>query len=732
MERLYSGKAFQLDKTAGLGVLNFDLQGERVNKLSRPALEELEKVIEQINAGKTGIKALLLRSLKKDSFIVGADINVIEKLNSASEAEFASSFGQRIFSKFEDLKIPTLAAIDGPCMGGGTELILSCKHRIVSDSDRTAIALPEVKLGILPGWGGCYRLPRLVGLMNGIDMILTGKSIRADKAQKMGLVDMVVPKAIFSDKSLELGLALADGKFPRAKERVVPMTEKLLTKNPLGRKFFFSKARQQVMKSTRGHYPSPLKSIALLESHFGARRDVFMQAEAKAFGELANSPESRNLVKLFLLTESAKKETGTTLAEEQIKALPPLKSVGVLGAGVMGGGIAAQCAISNIPCTVKDLNYPALGKALAHARGLFEGDLKKKRIKVHQLEARMGLIRSQLDFTGFKGLDLIVEAVVENLDVKKKVFSELENEVRADAIIASNTSSLRLTDMLPAFKDPSRFVGLHFFNPVHKMPLVEVITHEKVSPEVVARTVLFSRAIGKTPVVVKDGPGFLVNRLLVPWLNEAAYCLEEGHDMAQMDKALKDFGMPMGPFELFDEIGLDVACKVGHILADAFGDRSKPGGVLDALMTYNKKVGEKETALMGRKSGAGFYLWDKPGGRRQELNKEKIDNIVFKGSRPTRPEASNEALVRRMIYPMINEAAEALFEGIVSSPAQLDLAMIFGTGFPPFRGGLCRYADSIGLKKIEGELERLAGIYGKRFAPTAGLKKYLAQGSFYK
>ena len=731
-DMIFSGKAFKLERDGGVGILSFDLVGEKVNKLSHASAGELEQAIEKAKGA--GLKALLIRSLKKNSFIVGADINLIRSLKSEEEARQASKTGQSIFAKVEDLGIPTLAAIDGPCMGGGTELVLSCRHRICSDSEKTVIALPEVKLGVLPGWGGTFRLPRLVGLPTALDMILSGKSIRADKAAKLGLVDIVVPSAIFADKSIEFARLLAEGRsLPGAKPRIVALQEKVLAGNFIGRKVLFAQARKGVMKATRGHYPAPLRALSVVEDTYGSSRSNAMEIEAKGFAALWATPESKNLVNLFFLVEDAKKNTGTSLTEEQVKKLPPIRELGVLGAGVMGGGIGAQAATFGVHTVVKDINYDAIAKGLAHARSIFDKDVKKRRIKANERDKRMALIRGQLDFTSFGALDTVIEAVVENIDIKRKVFAELETKVRPDAIIASNTSSLRLTDMASAFKDSSRFVGLHFFNPVEKMPLVEVITHAGTSEEVTARMVAFSKAIGKTPVVVKDGPGFLVNRLLMPWLNESAYCLLEGFQIGTLDRVAKAFGMPMGPCELLDEIGIDVACKVSHILEKDFGERAKAAKTSDMIVADNAKDLKKQQRL-GRKSGLGFYLWDKPAGRRQEPDNESIDRILFEGkSRPAQPEFTDESLVRRMFYPMINEAAMALDEGICASPDQVDLAMIFGTGFPPFKGGLCRYADTVGLKKIEAELDRMSQIQGERMKPSKALRKFAAnsKGTFY-
>jgi 3-hydroxyacyl-CoA dehydrogenase/enoyl-CoA hydratase/3-hydroxybutyryl-CoA epimerase len=726
MENIFSGKAWKLERDGDLLVASFDLQGERVNKLSHLSIGELNQVIDL--AASSNAKGLLIRSLKKNSFIVGADIHLIQSLSNIAEARTASSEGQTVFDKLEDLKIPTLVAIDGPCMGGGTELSLSCKHRICSDSEKTVIGLPEVKLGLLPGWGGTYRLPRLVGLPFALEMILEGKSIRADKAEKTKLVDAVVPAALFQEKALEAAHSLIRGKgIPASRPRKEDLSSKLLN-SILGRIVVFKKAKEGVMKATRGHYPAPLKILDVLQETVGTSRKSALEIEATAFSHLWATAESKNLVNLFFLMEEAKKNTGSQLTEEAVKKLAPIKQLGVLGAGVMGGGIAAQSATFGIYTLVKDVNLEAVAKAFAHARELFDKQVKRRRLKPRERDDRMGKIRGQVDFTGFGSLDLLIEAIVENVDIKRKVLAEVETYVRPDCVIASNTSSLRLSAMASSMKDPSRFVGIHFFNPVDKMPLIEVIRHETTSEEAVAKAVAYSKAIGKTPVVVKDGPGFLVNRLLMPWLNESAFMLEEGFPIELLDKTAKNFGMPMGPCELLDEIGIDVGAKVSHILNDAFGDRAKASAVSDKVIAATK---DSKVPRYGRKTGSGFYEWDRPGGKRGEPDSMAINQILFGNSAPQIPEHTESSIQWRMFYPMINEAARALEEGIVDSPAMCDLAMIFGTGFPPFKGGLLRYADSVGLDKIVAELERLSLTMGERMKPSEALKKFAARGSFY-
>jgi 3-hydroxyacyl-CoA dehydrogenase / enoyl-CoA hydratase / 3-hydroxybutyryl-CoA epimerase len=721
MEKIWSGNAWSLEKHQDIAILTFDLAGEKVNKLGEVPLRELSDSLDKIKADST-FKAVLVRSAKKSSFIVGADINVIKTLTDKSQAVEASKLGQDVFSKLEDLKIPTLAAVDGPCMGGGTELILACKYRVCSDSSKTQIGLPEIKLGILPGWGGSYRMPKLVGWMNAMDIILSTKAIRANKAPKIGLVDAVLPEAIFEEKSLECARSVASGKgVPGSRPRSVPLVEKLLTGNPIGKSVFFGKAREATLKATKGHYPAPLKALELMKTKHHLSRDAYMKEEAKVFGDLWETSESKNLVNLFLLMEAAKREVGADLSKEEVKALAPIGDIAVLGAGVMGGGIGSQAAQSGVFTTLKDLNFAAITKGLQHARSLVEKRVKRKHYTKAQGEQVLAKIRGQVDYKGFCGHELVIEAIVENLEIKKSVFSELENHIKEDAIVASNTSSLRLTEMAKAFKHPERFVGLHFFNPVEKMPLIEVITHEKTDPKVTARVVAFSKAIGKTPVVVKDGPGFLVNRLLMPWLNEAGYCLEEGYSIQAMDKALKKFGMPMGPFELLDEVGLDVAAKVGHILHSDFGDRAKPAALLDKVLEHNKSSGEKR---LGHKTFLGFYKWNAETGRRESPDNDFVTKVVHGGTSKSKLAESDQEMIERQIFPMINEAARSLLEDkIVQSPEMLDLAMIFGTGFPPFRGGLLRYADSVGVPHIVQALKKLESKYGPRFAPAPSLAK---------
>jgi 3-hydroxyacyl-CoA dehydrogenase/enoyl-CoA hydratase/3-hydroxybutyryl-CoA epimerase len=727
MKTLYSGNAFQLREQELLAIVDFDLKDSKVNKLGYEPFADLEKILDILE--KSTFKAVLFRSLKNKSFIVGADISLIQSLKDRSEALTASKQGQAIFNRIEDLKIPTVAAIEGPCMGGGTELSLACRYRIASDFEKTVIAVPEIKLGFLPGWGGCVRLPSLVGLPMALDMILTGKNIRAEKALKIGLVNVVVPSTQFQEKSLEFALQLAKtGKCSSFKFATLSLQDKLLTHNIVGRKVALTQAQKSVMSQTRGNYPAPLRVIQVMDKGMGKPRTSFLDFEAQAFADLWATPVSKSLVGLFFLVEDSKKVSGTNLSDSEVKSLPTVQSMAVLGAGVMGGGIAAQSATFGVRTFVKDISYPALQKSLAHAFEVFSKEVKKKKITKTQAENRMGLIRTQLDYSGFGGLDLVIEAVVENLDIKKKVLAELEGQVDSSCLIASNTSSLKLTEMAKSMKDPSRLVGIHFFNPVEKMPLVEVVSHSGSSPQAIARAVNYVRAIGKTPVVVKDGPGFLVNRLLIPWLNESAYLLEEGLSLDRLDKIAKKFGMPMGPFELLDEIGIDVAAKVAHILAADLGERAKASRVFEIMANAPEVDGRKR---WGRKSGLGFYRWEKPAGRRLESDSQTIQSLLTPIQSTRSQSLTDQEILERMFYPMVNEAALALKEGITDNPSNVDLGMIFGTGFPPFRGGLCRWADSIGVAQIVSRLEFYEKSSGIRLKPTDALRELATKG-FYQ
>ncbi len=708
-------KTFHFEvKDQNIGVLTFDLPEEKVNKFSTPVMRELAQQISDLESNDQ-IKCLLLRSLKSGTFIVGADINEIVPVTDPEEGYRLSRLGQDVFDRFAQLPFPTIAVINGACMGGGTEIALACTYRIASDHDKTKIALPEVNLGIFPGWGGTQRLPRLIGLQRSLDIILSGKNLDAKRAYRAGLVDKVIPKELVEAAAFAFANDVISGANVLARSRRKPrgFINFLLEKNPIGRMLIYYQARKMTLKRTKGHYPAPLEALKVIRKSYRKSLRRGLDIEARHFGRLIASQISKNLIKLFFWTETVKKETGTV--KENINPLP-VKQAAVLGAGVMGGGIAQLFASRRIPIRVKDINFGAVAKAYEQASRVLAGQVKRRRITKLEFSHILQQITGAIDYSGFKNVDFVVEAIVEDLDIKKKVFGELEQYIRPDAIVVSNTSSLLINDMASAFKYPERFVGMHFFNPVDRMPLVEIIRGKKTSEGALTTSFQLAKTLGKTPVIVNDGPGFLVNRLLVPYMVEAISLLEEGVSIKRLDRALANFGMPMGPIELFDEVGIDVAYKVAKILAVSMGDRMAESGLLNRLIDRGR---------LGKKNGVGFYTYK---GKDKVITRDVTDLIQVK----TKIELTDTELVQRMIYPMVNEAARCLDEKIVSKPDKIDLAMIFGTGFAPFRGGLLNFADAEGLNKISDSLASFSHIYGERFKPADPLVQIAGAGkTFY-
>ncbi len=698
-----------------IGIVTFDLKGEKANKFNTPVMQELDKLLDEI-ALKTDLKCLLFMTAKKGIFIAGADINEIRDITDIDISYDVARKGQEVLNKIEKLPYPTIAVIDGACMGGGTELTLACKYRLASDSPKTKIALPEVNLGILPGWGGCTRLPKLIGLQRSLDIILTGRNMIPKKAQRSGVVDKIIPKEQVRESAVKFANDVISGKnvLARSRRKQKGLLIALLEKNPLGRTLVFSQAKKAVLKKSHGHYPAPLEALKVVKKGYGKSLKTGLEAEAKALGKLIPTAISKNLIKIYYWTESVKKQNGTTNPE--VKTFPVSKS-GVLGAGVMGGGIAQLFAGKNIPARVKDINYEAVAKAYQQAASVLKGKLKRRRITKLEFSQILQKITGTIDYSGFKSVDFIVEAIVEDLEIKKKVFAELENHIREDAIIVTNTSSLLVNDMAPAFKNPERFVGMHFFNPVHMMPLVEVIRGKDSSDEAVATTFQLAKALGKTPVIVNDGPGFLVNRLLMPYMVEAVSLLEEGHGIEKIDKAMLDFGMPMGPIELFDEVGIDVSYKVAKILAQSMGDRMAESDILENMVKDGR---------LGKKSSKGFYVYE---GKKKSYD-AGIETFI---SVKNQTKLTENELVQRMVYPMINEAARCLDEKIAFCPQDVDLGMIFGTGFAPFRGGLLTYADTEGIVQINDTLSKFKDDHGQRFTPSDIIQKMAKAGKgFYE
>ncbi len=687
----------------GLAVLTFDLPREKVNKFSTAVISELADVLVRLSR-EARIRGLLIRSGKPDIFIAGADVKEFLTVLPEKVRDGVTRV-QSLFEQLANLPYPTVASIDGACLGGGTELALACDYRLMSDSKKAQIGLPEVRLGIFPAWGGCTRLPRVVGLPAALDLVLTGKTLDARRAKRIGLVDEAVPAAIFDSWSREFARSKLGARKPPTRRNSGTPVERLLEATPFGRRLIFSKARKTVLAQTGGHYPAPLEALEVIEEGYGKPVATGLEAEARHIGLVFGGDVQKNLLAIFFLTEEVKKETGV---DDPAVRPRDVARVGVIGAGVMGGGIAQLAADRGLPARMKDIEPKALAHGYAAAAAVWKEAVRKRRISSREMTRKMDLISGTLDYSGFRRCDVTIEAVVEKLAAKRAVLREWEENVPRTAIFASNTSTLPITEIAVGAVEAGRVAGMHFFNPVHRMPLVEVIRGSRTSDETVATVFALAKALGKTPVVVQDAPGFLVNRILAPYLSEAVRLLAEGCRIEDVDGAMTRFGMPVGPLALLDDVGLDVAAKGGEVLQAAFPERLKMGGE-EALVAAGR---------LGRKNGKGFYDYD--GSKRLRPSPEAYAALRVKPQEhsPLPP----EVIESRLLLPMVNEAAFCLEDGIVRDPGKLDLAMIFGTGFPPFRGGLLRWADSLGLDRVFTRLDDLSERLGLRFAPAERIR----------
>ncbi|MGK5595656.1 MAG: 3-hydroxyacyl-CoA dehydrogenase NAD-binding domain-containing protein [Parachlamydiaceae bacterium] len=688
----------------GVAEIIFDAKNEKVNTFSVPILEELEAILDSI-ATHQEIKLLVFKSGKEDVFIAGADLHRFEAaFDDATIAEKMIRTGHRVFLKLQNLPFPSLAVIQGACLGGGLECALSCSYRMVSDHPKTQLAFPEVTLGIYPGWGGTQRLPRLVGLENGLNMILSGKSVNAKAAWKMGLADHIVPWQFLDEKTnafIEQLLTHQGQSKILQKRSKTTFRRRLLESNGLGRKMVYRLSEKEIYIKTKGRYKAPLIALRLIEETFTLPLDEGLKKEADVF--IQNIPggfsQAKSFIPLFFTREALKKDAGVIVPIEP-KAI---KEAAVLGAGTMGATLGWLLTNHGTLTRLKDISWELIGKGYGTVKAIYNKGVKNKKIPPYEADRKFDLLSGTIDYSGFKNLDFILEAVTENLDLKKKIFSEVEAVVSETALIASNTSSLTIREMAEGMQHPERFVGMHFFNPPNKMPLVEVVAGPKTSPEALASVVDLSKKLGKTPIVVGDCPGFLVNRIFMQGANEVLYLLQEGASQEVIAKKLLDFGMPMDPFVLADEVGNDVAYKVNKTFEKAYGDRMKGPHLLELIY---------EARLFGRKDGKGFYLYK---GDKKRHNPEiaKLNASIAKSN--DRPK--EEEIIPRFTLVMVNEAAHCLREGIINNPAYLDMALIMGIGFPPYRGGLLRYADELGIDKIVSQLQSFSK-HGARFQPA--------------
>ena len=708
-----SAHAFHVTVTGGVTIVTFDLPGEPVNKFSRVVKDEFAALVTQFEHD-AAVRAVVLVSGKRDTFIAGADIDEFVALKTVEEATELSRGGQRFLDAIAAFPKPFVAAIHGACLGGGLELALACHYRIATDHPKTVLALPEVQLGVIPGAGGCNRLPRTVGLRAALEMILSGKNIRASKALKMGLVDELVPPAILRDVAVAAAQRLAGGERSRRSGRG-GLAGWFFDRSAPGRALVLRRARAMTRKRTRGHYPAPLAALDAVGHSLAHGMERGLSREAELFGEMAHSEVSRRLVEVFFATAALKKDLGVPAPAPEPA---PVERLGILGAGFMGSGIAAMAAIhGDVPVRMRDAELPRVGKGIKAVADIIQERVRRRSATRLEGARQLALISGATDYSGFHHVDLAIEAVFEDLGVKQAVLRDVESVAKPDCIFASNTSTIPIGRIAEASRHPETVVGMHFFSPVQRMPLLEVIAAERTAPRTIVTAVAFGRRLGKTVIVVRDRPGFFVNRILMPYLNEAGRLLTEGVPIEALDRAMTAWGFPVGPITLLDEIGLDVAVKAGAVMREAFGERLTPAADIAALVKEGR---------LGRKNGRGFLRYR--GGRKAGVDPTAYGVL---GVAPGRAPAA-EVLAERMASIMLNEAARALEEGVVRSPRDGDIGAIFGIGFPPFRGGPFRALDSMGPAKAVEILERLAGDCGDRFVPAPILADLARRGGrFY-
>ena len=697
----------------GIAMITFDAPNAPINAINSRLEGEFDAIFTQIESDDQIVAAVLI-SAKPDVWIAGADIEELVSLTTAAQGEALSRGGQRMLDRLAALRKPVVAAIHGACLGGGLEVALACHWRVLSDHPKSICALPEVQLGLLPGAGGTQRLPQLIGLQAALDLILTGRNVQPRKARTLGLVDDLVHPAILRQVAVQRARELAAGTRERG-HRKSSASGLLLEDNPVGRALVFRQAREQVMKKTRGAYPAPLAAIDVIaegQSH-GMTRGL--DAEAKQFGALAMSAVSRELTFLFFATTALKKDSGVATSAPAVRTV---KRLGLVGAGFMGAGIASVAVQKLTPVRFKDASLDRIAAGVRTVRNLLDERRRKRQITRLAFVDMLSLVSGGTDYTGFRKSDLVIEAVFEDLAVKHEVLREVE-AAAPNAIFASNTSTIPIAHIAEAASHPERVIGMHFFSPVHKMPLLEVIVTPTTNDETIATAVAYGKALGKTVIVVSDGPGFFVNRILAPYINEAGKLLDEGVGMDAIDEALVAFGFPVGPVTLLDEVGLDIAGRSGRIMAEAFGARMEPSITLQRVI---------ESGRIGRKGGSGFYAYGEAG------KKEGPSNSVYaltpiSGARRT---MATSDITDRTVLPMLNEAVRCLEDGVLRSPRDGDVGAVFGIGYPPFRGGPFRTIDAMGAADVVRRLDALDARFPGRYAPATRLREMAARGErFY-
>lgn len=713
-----------------IAILTLDDPQSSANVLSSHVLAALEKHLDELDQRK-GLAGLVIQSAKPGMFIAGADLKeFVAWIDSPKDQVTSfSRRGQQLFGRLSKCDYVTVAAIDGMCVGGGSELAIWCDRRVLSASDKTEFGFPEVKLGLFPGWGGTARTPRMVGLANAVELVTSGESIKPQAALVMGLANDVVSNS--DDDGAEL-LAAAirmiraeqkSQQFRRDRQRWAKPIE--LSETELG--FLGATASAYIQQQTKGHYPAPIAALELMLGAACVDLEAACRMEAEEFAKLFGSPINRALLNVFFLRDRNKKDAGVPQgATGSASALPlrTINSAGVVGAGVMGQGIASANVKRGIPTAIMDASRESLARGVAGVIGEASYNRETKGPDVNKALDVAPLVNGTLTDAELANADVVIEAIFEDRDAKRKLFARLEPLLAADALLCSNTSTIPITQLAEGLKRPERFCGLHFFNPVRQMPLVEVIRGAKTSDATIAAAVAYAKRLGKSPIVMNDGPGFLVNRLLLPYMNEAALMLCEGASIAEVDKAAKKFGMPMGPITLYDVVGLDVAVHAGRTMLEAFPDRVVPAPILAKLVDRGR---------LGQKAGRGFFDYQpaKGGKPPKGADSPEVAEFIAECRRGAQRKFTGDELTDRLFLPMLVEATRVLEDGLVRDVRDVDLALVYGIGFPPFRGGLFFWADQVGAAKIVEKLKAYAPL-GMRFEVTAILTELAASnGRFY-
>lgn len=693
--------------------LILDHATEKMNILSSDHLKEIQEKVASLceNPGQT--KGLVIVSGKEHVFTAGANIEEIAEFDSEAKAEEGAGKMQEIFNQIAEAPFPTVAAIHGPCLGGGVELSLACDWRVATDDDRTKMGLPEIQIGLIPGAGGCQRLPRLIGVQKALDMILTGRRLNGSRALKSGLIDACVPLHLLKAKAKEY-TKKKRGKTGGTKSNISKDLPKwALEGNSIGRRVMYKKARDMVDEKTKGFYPASYKALEAVFDGFELPLKAGLKLERKLFGQLSQTNECKSLIHLFHATTHIKKNPYENELKEKFGD-SKTEAVGVIGAGFMGAGIATVCADKGIRARMSDPSSESIGKALKSAKTFFQKKVDRRRIKPHNLIEKMGHISPGLDTSGFKTVEVAIEAVFEDVELKQKILAGLEENASEDFIFASNTSALPIKDIAAKAKMPERVVGMHFFSPVEKMPLLEVVETDQTAPWVTGRVVQLGQAIGKQVIVVKDGPGFYTTRALAFLLSEAAMILNEGNTIEHIDKALTDFGFPVGPITLIDEVGIDVGFHVLETMVKAYPTRAEMPKNLESILNSGR---------MGRKNEKGFYRYEN--GKKKSVDDEiyKLLNISPEQKLPM------QNIVERCVLLFVNESVRCLEDNVLSHPHDGDVGAVFGLGFPPFWGGPFKYVDLVGCSKVVETLFNLEKSYGERFQPAKMLQKMAAEST---